>query len=97
MAFVPPYVSPNVPNVGAPVPPESRGCPEVPAVLKAYAVPVPYATAPAVGVAFEFVPPLDMARRASELSVPLPPDVYTTPFVVRLATLTRRTCYCGSI
>ena len=48
----------SVCQVGAPDPLEVSTCPLVPAEVKAYALPVPYETPPAVGVAVAFVPPL---------------------------------------
>jgi hypothetical protein len=53
-------------NVGAPLPPEVNTWLVLPAALNAYAVPVPYAMAPAVGVAVEFVPPCAMANWPDE-------------------------------
>ena len=44
-------------QVGAPAPFEVKTCPVVPAAVKAYAVPVPYGTAPDVGEDVPFVPP----------------------------------------
>jgi hypothetical protein len=49
-------------NVGVPVPPEVSTWFALPAEVNPYAVPVPYATAPAVGVADEFVPPCAIAN-----------------------------------
>jgi hypothetical protein len=49
-------------HVGAPAPVLTRACPAVPVVENANAVPVPYATAPAVGVEVEFVPPLAIGK-----------------------------------
>jgi len=47
----------RLPNAGADAPADSSGCPDVPADVYAWAVPVPYPTPPAVGVAVLFVPP----------------------------------------
>jgi hypothetical protein len=55
-------VDAGVVHVGVPAPFEVSTWPDVPAAVKSYAVPVPYTTAPAVGVAVEFVPPLATGR-----------------------------------
>ena len=51
----------------------------MPTAVKSYAVPVPYGTAPAVGVADELVPPLAIANVPPNVMVPDdvmgPPDV----------------------
>lgn len=62
-----------VAQVGIPVPAEVRTCPDVPAAVNPYAVPVPYGTAPAVGVAVPFVPPFATGK------VPVTPVVKGRP------------------
>ena len=57
-------------HVGAPAPLDLRTCPETPAAVKAKAEPVPYAAAPAVGVAVELVPPLAIPSVPPSVSVP---------------------------
>jgi hypothetical protein len=61
-------------QVGVPAPRLFRKYPEVPAAVKLYAVPVPKAMAPAVGVAVDFVPPFAIVsgpevKRIREMSI----------------------------
>jgi hypothetical protein len=67
----------GVAQIGVPAPALVSTWPAVPTAVKSYAVPVPYGTAPAVGVAVELVPPLLV------LSVPVkvitPEDVIGPP------------------
>ena len=66
-------------QVGAPATPDVNTCPAVPATVYACAVPVPYPTPPAVGVAVLLVPPEPIAnvadKPAAVVAVPALPDI----------------------
>ena len=82
----------GVVQIGTPAPALVNTWPDVPAAVKAYAVPVPYGTAPAVGVAAPFVPPLAITSVPASVTAPVvavagvspvvPPDQLKTPVLL---------------